>query len=85
MVKKLTHIGLVALFITGTAVVGAMPAQAAQTHAKPGIGGIEFTTDYYNNAQHSVLVGWRQVGECGNRSYETATSYSVVSTLTCGS
>jgi len=84
MVKKLTHISLVALFIAGTAVVGAMPAQAAQTHVKPGFGGIEITTDYYNNAQHTVLVGWREVGECGNHSSGTTTSYSVVSYPTCG-
>jgi hypothetical protein len=83
MVRKLTRTGLVALFMTGTALVGFVPAQAAQTHAKPGIAPDEYVVDYYNNAQHSLLVGVRENGPCGSYSYGTTSAYYVGGIVSC--
>jgi len=83
MVRKLAHIGLIALFMTGSALVGALPAQAAQTHAKPGIAPDEYVVDYYNNAQHTTLVGVRESGPCGTYSYGTTSAYDVGGIVSC--
>jgi hypothetical protein len=85
MVRKLTRIGLIALFTTGTALVSVLPAQAAQTHAKPGIAPDEYVVDYYNNAQHSLLVGVRENGPCGTYSYGTTSAYYVGGIVSCTS
>jgi hypothetical protein len=83
MIRKLTHIGLIAVFMAGTALAGALPAQAAQTHAKPGIAPDEYVVDYYNNAQHSILVGIRENGPCGTYSYGTTSAYEVGGIIDC--
>ncbi|WP_034086761.1 hypothetical protein [Streptacidiphilus albus] len=78
MVGKFARAGLIALLMTGTAMAGALPAQAAQAYAKPGIAPpVEYVVDYYNNAQHTLLVGVRQNGPCGAFSYGTTTAYYV--------
>lgn len=86
MLRKLTRIGLVALFMTGAGLVGGVPAQAAQTHAKPGIAPPdEYVVDYYSNAQHTLLVGIRQNGPCGAFSYGTTSAYYVGGYAPCSS
>jgi len=76
MVRKLTPIALIALFMTGTALAGVLPAQAAQTHAKPGIAPDEYIVNYYSNAQFTTLVGVRENGPCGTFSYGTTSPYA---------
>ena len=85
MTRKLIRIGLTALFMTGTALVGVLPAQAAQTHAKPRIAPDEYIVDYYNNAQHTLLVGVRENGPCGTYSYGTTSAYYVGGIVSCAS
>lgn len=85
MVRKLIRIGLIAVFMTGTALVGGLPAQAAQTHAKPGAAPDEYVVDYYSNAQHTALVGIRESGPCGTYSYGTTSAYFVGSIISCTS
>ncbi|GAA1987394.1 hypothetical protein [Kitasatospora viridis] len=84
MVGKFTRVGLVALLMTGTAMVGAMPAEAAQVHAKPQIGpSSEYVIDFYSDAQHTLLVGIRQNGPCGAFSYGVTTPYAVGGYVPC--
>jgi hypothetical protein len=83
MVGKLSRIGLIALFMTGTVLGGVLPAQAAQSHARPGIAPDEYVVDYYNNAQHSLLVGVRESGPCGTYSYGTTSAYYVAGYASC--
>jgi hypothetical protein len=78
MVGKLARTGLVALLMTGTALVGALPAQAAQVNARPQAApNSEYVVDYYSDAQHTQLVGIRQNGPCGAFSYGSITPYYV--------
>jgi hypothetical protein len=78
MIGKLTRTGLVALLMTGTAMVGALPAQAAQVNARPQLGpNLEYVIDFYSDAQHTQLVGVRQNGPCGAFSYGVVTAYAV--------
>jgi hypothetical protein len=83
MVRKLIRIGLIALFMTGTTLVSGLPAQASQAHAKPGIAPDEYIVDYYNNAQHTTLVGVRESGPCGTYSYGTTSAYYVGGIVSC--
>jgi uncharacterized membrane protein len=84
MIGKFTRTGLVALLMTGTAMVGAMPAQAAQTHAKPQLNyGSEYVVDFYSDATHTDLVGIRQNGPCGAFSYGVTTAYAVGGYVPC--
>src|ERR1700690_4092985 len=83
MFRKLTRIGLIALFMTGTALAGGLPAQAAQTHAKPGIAPDEYLVDFYNNAQHTIIVGWREDGPCGTYSSGTTSAYAEGMIISC--
>ncbi|WP_329560824.1 hypothetical protein [Kitasatospora sp. NBC_01266] len=84
MIGKFARTGLVALLMTGTAMVGALPAQAAQAHPKPEIGpSSEYVVDFFSDAQHTLLVGIRQNGPCGAFSYGITTAYYVGGYAAC--
>jgi hypothetical protein len=84
MAGKLVRSGLAAAAaaVAGlTLVGGGLPAQA---QARPGIGqGTEVVWDYYNNAQHTTLVGEVARGSCGISSSGQTTAYYTVHEYLC--
>jgi hypothetical protein len=83
MASKLAWTGIAAAVLAGTVLAGALPAQA---QARPRVAyGHENVIDYYNNAQHSTLVGQLYQGSCGGTSWGTFTAYSTLYQFTCPS
>lgn len=84
MIRKLAGAGLVTMLVAGTALIGGLPAQAAQI--RPGVAvGHEIVYYYYSNAQHATLVGEHQLGSCGDLLFGTTSPYYVLDEYTCPS
>jgi Family of unknown function (DUF6289) len=81
MAGKAARLALAATLVTGlTMAACALPASAA---ARPGVApGEEILLTYYNNAQHSTVVGQYAYG-CTFSSWGESTSYYVTTAHAC--
>jgi hypothetical protein len=81
MIGKSGPRALMVTVIAGAALAaGSLPATAAPTTPPEGY---ETSVSYYNNAQHSELVGIVDTGTCYTYKWGTETSYYVVTTGRC--
>jgi len=83
MAPKFARTAIAALVVAGTVMVGGVSAQA---QVKPQIAyGEEAVTTYYNNAQHSEIVGVRYLGICvpAGDSWGTISAYSTFDEYYC--
>jgi hypothetical protein len=84
MIRKLAGAGFVTMLLAGTVLAGGLPAQAAQV--RPGVAyGHELVYYYYNDAQHTTLIGEQQLGSCGFYVFGTTSSYYTRDEYTCPS
>jgi len=83
MAKRLARTGIAAMALTGTVI--AFGGITAQAQVRPGSigGGTEFTTDFYNNAQHTTIIGALGNG-CVHFSWGTTSSYFTSFETPCG-
>ncbi len=83
MAPKFVLTGIAALVVAGTVMVGGLstPAQANPRIAV----GEEAVTTFYNNAQHSEIVGVRYLGTCvpAGDSWGTFSAYSTFKEYYC--
>ncbi len=81
MHRKVTRTALVVMAMAGITLAG-VPAQAAQPGPRvpPGYD-VVFT--WYNNAQHSVIVGQESVGNCPYENWGVQSAYRVTSEYKC--
>jgi len=84
MARKFARTGIAALAVAGIVMAGG--GLSAQAQVKPQIAyGEEAVTTYYNNAQHSVVVGVRYLGTCvpAGASWGTFSAYSTFDEYYC--
>jgi hypothetical protein len=79
MTRKLSRTGIAALFLAGTALAGSsLPAQA-MTQARPGpIIQKETLYTFYNNAQHTTVIGYAEYGCTTVKSGSESSYYTVI-------
>jgi hypothetical protein len=84
MARKFARAGIAALAVAGIVMAGG--GLSAQAQVKPQIAyGEEAVTTYYNNAQHSEVVGVRYLGTCvpAGDSWGTFSAYSTFDEYYC--
>jgi hypothetical protein len=81
MIRKLRRLGFVTVIIAGAtlATAASLPAAVAMT---PQLNGYETSITYYNNAQHSEIVGAYDTG-CFTFQWGTASDYSTTTETVC--
>ena len=78
MTRKLSRTVIAATVLAGFTMVGGLSA-SAQTSVAPGE---EVFTTYYNNAQHSTVIGQRAIG-CTIYAWGSTSSYITVNAYAC--
>jgi hypothetical protein len=83
MTRKLSRTGSAAIVLAGTALAGSsLPAQAL-TQARPGpVIQKETLYTYYNNAQHTTVIGYAEYG-CTTVISGSSSSYYTVHSWNC--
>jgi hypothetical protein len=83
MTRKLALIGIAVIALAGTACAGSsLPAQAKSDLNF----NREYLTTYYNNAQHTTVVGYHEVGYgeyCIDYNWGTTSNYSTYTSFPC--
>lgn len=84
MTRKLALTGIAVIALGGTAIAGSgLPAQA-----KPGLNfNTEYVTTYYNNAEHTTVIGYHELGygeNCTDYNWGTTSSYVTYTSFPCG-